>query len=127
MRFFVVDVGLGMQHAVGLDKDDMLVLFSDDPQDKVGIEVAFLKEADAAAPAEVAQQVQPPPRPSPWRGRVHPHARGEHAEAEADGLALGLRLADFQYPLPRIVDCSARVPAGRLAVPALSVSPTSDR
>jgi hypothetical protein len=41
---------------MGLDKDNMLLLSGGDPQDKVRIRATFLRKADSASPAQVAQQ-----------------------------------------------------------------------
>jgi hypothetical protein len=44
--------------ALRVDEDDVLLAAHEQPQDEVGVEVAGLEEAHAAALAEVAQQVE---------------------------------------------------------------------
>src|SRR5690606_40352536 len=44
--------------ALGVHEDHVLLAAHEQPQDEVGVEVASLEEADAAALAQVAEQVE---------------------------------------------------------------------
>jgi hypothetical protein len=45
-----VDVGFGVDHTMGFDKDDPLSGLVHHPQNKIGVKASFLKKSDAASP-----------------------------------------------------------------------------
>ena len=60
-RLVELNLGIGrpeVPDALGVHEDDMLLAAREQPQDEVGVEVAGLEEADAAALAQVAEQVK---------------------------------------------------------------------
>jgi hypothetical protein len=55
-RLVIVDVSVGVQHAVGLDENNPLTLTIHNPQNEVRVKPALLEETYAPAAAQVAQE-----------------------------------------------------------------------